>query len=68
VFEELLVGLIADIGQFMNNAVNEGCGQNTLSKRRAKKSTPKSGVSVWGTEVSAIGRHYQVHCQDLHWA
>jgi hypothetical protein len=68
VFEELLAGLIADIGHFRNNAVNEGCGQNTLSKRGAKKLTPKSGVSVWGTEVSATGRHYQAHCQDLHWA
>jgi hypothetical protein len=62
VFEELLAELIADI---RNNAVNEGCGQNTLSKRGAK---PKSGVSVWDTEVSATGRHYQAHYQDLHWA
>jgi hypothetical protein len=37
-FEELLAGLIVDIGHFWNNAVNEGCGQNTLSKRWAKKS------------------------------
>src|SRR5713226_1099797 len=34
---ELLARLIVDIGHFRNNAVNEGCGQNTLSKRRGKK-------------------------------
>jgi hypothetical protein len=43
-FEELLVGLIVDIRRFWNNAVNEGCGQDTLSKRWAKKSDAESGV------------------------
>jgi len=49
-----MAGLIADVGYFRNNAVNEGCGQNTLSKRLSKEPAPKSGACGWGTKSAQL--------------
>jgi hypothetical protein len=33
-----------------------------------KKAVKVIDAEKGGTEVSATERHYQAHCQDLHWA